>query len=74
MRALSSRIIGVAVAAAIIALIVIACQGLRGPDSHPAAMGPRITGHESGPTVQEVIEAMNRKGLVSPAGSAEPPE
>jgi hypothetical protein len=74
MRALISRILWVAVAAATIALIAIACRDLRGPDSHPAATGPRITGHETGPTVQEVIEAMDRKGFVSPAGSAEPPE
>jgi hypothetical protein len=74
MRAVIPRIIWVAVAWAIVALIVIACQGIRGPASHPAATGPRITGHESGPTAQDVIEAMDRKGFVSPAGSAEPPE
>ena len=57
-----------------IGLIVDACQSIRGPALVSSDIGPRVTGYESGPTAQDVIEAMDRKGFVSQAGAAEPPE
>jgi hypothetical protein len=57
-----------------IALIAVVCQAIEEPAFHPAATSPRVTGHESGPTVQDVIDAMDRKGFVSQPGAAEPPE
>jgi len=73
MRTLISGMVWVAVVAVAIGLIVVVCQAVQEPALHPAA-GPRVTGHESGPTVQDVIDAMDRKGFASQYGAAEPPE
>ena len=74
MRTLRSGMVWVAVVAVAIGLIVVVCQAVQEPALHSAAAGPRVTGHESGPTVQDVIDAMDRKGFASQYGAAEPPE
>ena len=74
MGTLISRMVWVAVLVVAIGLIVVVCQVIEEPALHPTAAGPRVIGRESGPTVQDVIDAMNRKGFASPLGAAEPPE
>jgi hypothetical protein len=74
MRTLISRMVWVAVAAVAIGLTVVVCQAIQEPALHPDAACRRVVGHESGPTVQDVIDAMGHKGFPSPPGAAEPPE